>query len=804
MVQGEARLKLFGLLPFLRCYLVRETNNHDEYPLRHRSGLERTHRRPRPDGCRSSTAGLPRTSTSTTLPARRHFVTWRRLSSAFFPTIRACTGAPASSRASAPLRTTRRTTSSRSFVGADTRTNTVIFGKNTTEAINKLAFRYPLTPGSVVLSTEMEHHSNDLPWRRATVVRARVTPDGRLDEDDVDRLFAAYGERIALVTVSGASNVTGFVQPIHRLARKAHRVGASILVDAAQLAPHRRIDMKPDDDPEHIDFVALSAHKMYAPFGTGALVGRREIFLRGAPEYQGGGTVEIVTPGEVHWAGLPDRDEAGSPNVIGAVAMAVAARTLMDAGMEDLERHEASLTQYALERLRSLPGVVIYGESDPARGGDRVGVIPFNVVSTHHALVAAILGSEAGIGVRSGCFCAQSYVARLLRMTQEEQAARRGEHLAGDRRRAPGMVRASLGAYNTFEEIDALIEMVGRITRHDYHGEYCQVPETGDYRAAGAEDQVLDVRSLMGRAIEKGDQRRYAISGVSVIGLRIVERNTALVTKSGDASNSSARIVVATATGIDESTTTAWRAGPDTLNSDARPSATSGATSNDTHDRSGDKRRSFRCCGALELHAKNEDHQGKRRVAQHRDWPQQRRRHRDPRCEHEHRRGDTVNRGYLQHACESTAHAPSACGGEEGADGVGQHRSRQEKHGSIRQRLVPERERHHRQPVIPAVREHDHKEERARFGTAEAQRQRQQCADHRHDEHDKRGEQHHQAELPSGCDRGDQRAKSKARQQRIEDDVGQRGGTRLEPPGEGEACAGDHEDGQEIRRENGE
>jgi cysteine desulfurase / selenocysteine lyase len=379
------------------------------------------------------------------------------------------------------------------FVGADTRTNTAIFGKNTTEAINKLAFRYPLMPGSVVLSTEMEHHSNDLPWRRASVVRARVTPDGRLDEDDVDRLFTAYGERIALVTVSGASNVTGFIQPIHRLARKAHRVGASILVDAAQLAPHRRIDMKPDDDPEHIDFVALSAHKMYAPFGTGALVGRRDIFLRGAPEYQGGGTVDIVTPSEVHWAGLPDREEAGSPNVVGAVAMAVAARTLMDTGMEDLERHEASLTQYALERLRSLPGVVIYGESDPARGGDRVGVIPFNLVSTHHALVAAILGSEAGIGVRSGCFCAQSYVAQLLRLTEEEQAARRGEHLAGDRRQAPGMVRASLSAYNTFEEIDALIEILGRIIRHDYQGDYYQVPETGDYRTAGAEEQVLGV-----------------------------------------------------------------------------------------------------------------------------------------------------------------------------------------------------------------------------------------------------------------------------------------------------------------------
>ena len=228
------------------------------------------------------------------------------------------------------------------FVGADLSTNTVIFGKNTTEAINKLAYRYPLGRRSVVLSTGMEHHSNDLPWRgRAQVVRARVTGDGRLDEDDVDRLIAAFGDRIALLTVSGASNVTGFVQPIHRLARKAHAVGASILVDAAQLAPHRRIDVRPDHDPEHLDFVAFSAHKMYAPFGTGALVGRRDIFLEGVPEYQGGGTVEVVTPTEVRWAGLPDREEAGTPNVVGAVAMAAAARVLMAADMDALERHEA-------------------------------------------------------------------------------------------------------------------------------------------------------------------------------------------------------------------------------------------------------------------------------------------------------------------------------------------------------------------------------------------------------------------------------------------------------------------------------
>ncbi len=219
------------------------------------------------------------------------------------------------------------------FVGADLSTNCVIFGKNATEAINKLSYRIPIADDAVVITTMMEHHSNDLPWReRAKVVHVAVTPEGRLDEDDFDRQLDKYAGRIALVAVSGASNVTGFIQPIHELARKTHDHGAMILIDAAQLAPHRKVDMKPDGDPEHLDFVAISAHKMYAPFGTGALIGPDEIFLSGPPEYRGGGTVDVVTADEVEWAGTPDRDEAGSPNVIGALAMAVAAQVLMEVG----------------------------------------------------------------------------------------------------------------------------------------------------------------------------------------------------------------------------------------------------------------------------------------------------------------------------------------------------------------------------------------------------------------------------------------------------------------------------------------
>ena len=375
------------------------------------------------------------------------------------------------------------------FVGAETATNTVIFGKNTTEAINKLACRYPLGPHSVVLSTAMEHHSNDLPWRgRATVVRATVTPDGRVDEDDVDRLIAAHGERIALMTVSGASNVTGFVQPVHRLARKVHAVGAAILVDAAQLAPHRRIDVRPDDDPEHLDFVAFSGHKMYAPFGTGVLVGRRDVFLHGAPEYRGGGTVDIVTPDDVRWAGLPDREEAGSPNVVGAVATAAAAHALLDAGMENVERHEALLTTYALERLQSVPRISLYGAGDPHRTHDRVGVIAFNLGTMHHALVAAILGYEGGIGVRNGCFCAQPYVAHLLEGKEPDQAFWHRAIRDRDRSRRPGMVRISLGIYNTTGDIDALVAMLQRVARHEYHGTYSYVPPSGDCTPVGYEE----------------------------------------------------------------------------------------------------------------------------------------------------------------------------------------------------------------------------------------------------------------------------------------------------------------------------
>jgi len=370
------------------------------------------------------------------------------------------------------------------FVGANTADHVVIFGKNTSEAVNKLARRFPFTQDDVVLVSLLEHHSNDLPWRSvATVDHVTANALGELDEADLDRKLELYQGRLKLVAITGASNVSGYLPPIHRLAEKVHAAGAQIMVDGAQLAPHRPISMGALDDPAHLDYVAISAHKMYAPFGTGALIGRRDTFEQGEPDYSGGGTIEIVTTDSVEWAAPPDRDEAGSPNVVGAVALAAAIKTLQTIGMTAVADHEAELTAYTLERLRTLNRVEIYGNPQPESAAGRLGVIPFNVKGMSHFLVATILGAEFGIGVRNGCFCAHPYLLHLLGLSpQEAESVRRGI-LANDRRDMPGMVRISFGMYNTAEEVDVLIDAVGRIARGKFYGRYEQDMASGEYRA---------------------------------------------------------------------------------------------------------------------------------------------------------------------------------------------------------------------------------------------------------------------------------------------------------------------------------
>ncbi|MCX6841400.1 MAG: aminotransferase class V-fold PLP-dependent enzyme [candidate division WOR-3 bacterium] len=374
------------------------------------------------------------------------------------------------------------------FVKADPAHQTVIFTRNTTESMNKLARLYPFRPGHVVLTTTMEHHSNDLPWRRRTrVVYVGMRDDGSLDLDDYRRKLAEYRGRIDLVAVTGASNVSGWLNPAHLLARLAHESGARFVLDAAQLAAHRPIDMKPADDPEHIDFLALSAHKMYAPFGAGALVVERKPLLDVEPDQVGGGMVDVVSLDGAWWRGLPEREEAGTPDIVGVVALAAAIRMLERIGWDAIVEHEQELTRYMLKKLATIPGVRIYGQSDPAGVSDRLGAISFNLADLHHALVAAVLSYEGGIAVRCGCFCAHPYMLCLLKVPPDEAEHVRKEIIAHDRSRIPGAVRASVGIYNDESDIDALCNCLERIAAGSYSGQYTMCKETGNYMPVGAD-----------------------------------------------------------------------------------------------------------------------------------------------------------------------------------------------------------------------------------------------------------------------------------------------------------------------------
>jgi cysteine desulfurase / selenocysteine lyase len=393
------------------------------------------------------------------------------------------------------------------FVGADLNTNTVIFTKNTTECVNKLSNRFEFEEGHLVLTTLLEHHSNDLPWRRnASVLYVGITPDGHPDLTAMRRLLEQHRGRVKLVAVNGASNITGICSPIHDIAAWAHAAGAKIFVDAAQLAPHRPIAMLPDDDPRHIDFLALSAHKMYAPFGTGALIGPAAFFERGDPDAVGGGVVDVVTLDTAVWNRPPHKEEAGSPNVVGGVALAEAVTVLESIGMENIAAHETALLGYAYRRLRAISGLHFYGPTEDL--SDKVGVIAFNVEGVHHALTAAIIGTEGGIGVRNGCFCAHPYVKELLHVSPEEDRMLAAEVVAGNKSRMPGLVRASLGCYNNEADIDALAEMLERIVRKEYKGTYVQDRATGTFRAEGFSPDYAKYFSFVRPAADR--ERRHS------------------------------------------------------------------------------------------------------------------------------------------------------------------------------------------------------------------------------------------------------------------------------------------------------
>ncbi len=363
------------------------------------------------------------------------------------------------------------------FVGGDAARQVALFTRNTTESLNHVAQRLPLY-GRCVVTTLMEHHSNDLPWRRvAEVVRVGVDAKGRVDERALRAALQDNEGRVAILAVSGASNVTGIVNPVHEWARWAHAAGARIVVDAAQWVPHRPVDVRAVDDPAHLDFLAFSSHKMHAPYGTGVLIGPRADFAAGEPRLVGGGTVDVVDTERVVFSDAPDREEAGTPCIVGAVALAAAIREYRRIGWTRIVEHERALNDVARRGLRAIPGVTLYGDDD----GDHLATIAFNVDGLPHALVSAILGEEWAIGTRSGCFCAHGYVKSLLGIDPALFHDFEARIIAGNHTDIPGAVRASFGLGNAREDAERLVEAVRAIAGGRYDHAWTLNPASGEY-----------------------------------------------------------------------------------------------------------------------------------------------------------------------------------------------------------------------------------------------------------------------------------------------------------------------------------
>jgi len=361
------------------------------------------------------------------------------------------------------------------FVGARA-TDVVVFTRNTTDALNLLATAVP----GRVLCLDVEHHANLLPWR--SVAHRTITAEATVEGTLAALASALCTTPTALVTVTGASNVTGEVLPLERIAAIAHAAGARVAVDAAQLAPHRRVDLAATG----VDYVAFSGHKLYAPYGAGALIGRRDWLDAAAPYLAGGGAVTQVDLDGATWAPAPHRHEAGTPNVLGVAALAQACRTLApvlnDSGPDGPgPEHERALLDRLAAGLATIPGVTplrIWPDSP-----DRVAVQSFTVAGFSAGFVAAYLSAEHGIGVRDGKFCAHPLLERLCQNSGGQDPGGGGDGTA---------VRASIGLGTTAEHVDRLVdalrELVTRGARWTYApagGRWAPTPDPRDLDPLG-------------------------------------------------------------------------------------------------------------------------------------------------------------------------------------------------------------------------------------------------------------------------------------------------------------------------------
>ena len=337
-----------------------------------------------------------------------------------------------------------------SFVGLDPSNDydyTCFYVNNTTDGLNKLASALITDKEDLVLSTRMEHHANDLSWReRCRVIYAEVDDLGRVRYDEIERLLQENS--VKLVAVTAASNVTGYVTDVHRIAKLAHRYGAMIVVDGAQIVAHREFSMKGETPEENIDFFVFSAHKMYSPYGL------RSVLNEHMPAFYGGGTVQIVGDNSVSYKDAPASYEAGSPDYPGVIGMGKAMEILKKVGFDAIREHEQKLIRRMIDGLAQFDNVVIYGDTENI--SDRVGVVTFNFTDINSYFLAEKLTELGGVATRRGAFCAHPYVWRLLGVPDDELAKYEDCGASG----TPGMIRVSFGIYNTEAEVDEFLKVL--------------------------------------------------------------------------------------------------------------------------------------------------------------------------------------------------------------------------------------------------------------------------------------------------------------------------------------------------------
>jgi selenocysteine lyase/cysteine desulfurase len=348
------------------------------------------------------------------------------------------------------------------FVDADPETYCSFFaGSGATAGFNRMAASLSRArpERSVVLVSEMEHHSNDLPHRHHTSQTVHVPCMGEferyggIDMDKLRAIFDEHGESINYITVTGASNVTGAINPLAEIAALAHTVGAYLLVDGAQMIAHAPMSVKDAD----IDVLVFSGHKIYAPGSPGAVIAKKSVLNAIKPAELGGGMVDDVYLAEyMPTATLPDREEAGTPNIVGGIMLGAVLDLLHRAGMDNVREKEIDLIDFAWNGLKEIEGVSVYGP-EPS-DVPRTGTIAFNIKGYDHGLTAAALNDYHNIQVRNGCFCAHPYVRELLKKEMwEMDIDPDAPNAEADVERKRGMARASLGLYTTRADLEALL-----------------------------------------------------------------------------------------------------------------------------------------------------------------------------------------------------------------------------------------------------------------------------------------------------------------------------------------------------------